>query len=149
MAIGPQPRNGHRDDEPHPGQPHGRGDLKNRRREPMRRPILAFHPGDHLGGGQLNALDHIPDRRFNRVHERPEAENRPDHVAYLKAQGDQLVAAGPTTSDDGAAMTGSLLILDFAGRAEAEAFAAADPYAKAGLFDSVTIKPGKKVLPAQ
>ena len=77
------------------------------------------------------------------------AANRPDHVAYLKAQGDKLIAAGPTTSDDGAAMTGSLLIMDFADRAEAEAFAAADPYAAAGLFDSVTINPWKKVLPAQ
>ncbi len=67
----------------------------------------------------------------------------------LKAQGDKLVVAGPTTSDDGAAMTGSLLLMDFEDRAEAEAFAAADPYAKAGLFDSVTIKPWKKVLPAQ
>ncbi len=51
--------------------------------------------------------------------------------------------------DHGAAMTGSLLIMDFADRDEAETFAAADPYAKASLFDSVTIKPWKKVLPAK
>ncbi|MEM7225314.1 MAG: YciI family protein [Pseudomonadota bacterium] len=76
------------------------------------------------------------------------AANRPDHLDYLKAQGDKLVAAGPTPSDDGSAVTGSLIIMEMADRAAAEAFAAADPYAQAGLFESVTIKPWKKVLPA-
>ena len=51
------------------------------------------------------------------------------------------------TSEDGEAMIGSVLIIEAADRAEAEAFAAGDPYAKAGLFESVTIKPFKKVFP--
>ena len=33
-------------------------------------------------------------------------------------------------------------------RAAAEAFVADDPYAKAGLFESVTIRPWRKVYPA-
>ncbi len=76
------------------------------------------------------------------------AANRAAHLDYLKSRGNKIVVAGPTTSDDGQAMTGSLLIMDLAGRAEAEAFAAGDPYNLAGLFESVTIKPWKKVLPA-
>ena len=40
---------------------------------------------------------------------------------------------------------GSLLILDVADRAEAEAFAAGDPYAKAGLFESAVIRPFRQV----
>jgi uncharacterized protein YciI len=44
-------------------------------------------------------------------------------------------------------MTGSLLILDFADRTEAQAFADGDPYAKAGLFERVEIRPWRKVLP--
>lgn len=44
-------------------------------------------------------------------------------------------------------MVGSLLILDFADKAEAENFAANDPYAKAGLFERVDIRPWRKVYP--
>jgi hypothetical protein len=52
-------------------------------------------------------------------------------------------------SDDGNSMTGSLLIMDFPDRAAVEAFAAGDPYAAAGLFESVVIRRWKKVLPAE
>ncbi len=72
--------------------------------------------------------------------------NRDAHLAYLKEQGDKLVAAGPTVTEDGETMNGSLLLMNFANQAEAEAFAAGDPYGKAGLFESVTIKKWKKVL---
>jgi len=73
-------------------------------------------------------------------------ENRPAHVEYLKSFGDKLHAAGPTL-DAAGEMNGSLVILDFADQAEAEAFAANDPYAKAGLFEKVIVQPWKKVLP--
>jgi uncharacterized protein YciI len=43
-------------------------------------------------------------------------------------------------------MLGSLLIVDFEDRQAAEAFAAADPYAKAGLFAQVDIVAWKKVI---
>ena len=76
------------------------------------------------------------------------AENRPDHVAFLKASADKIVAAGPLLSDDGEGMVGSTLIMGFANRGEAEAWANEDPYAKAGLFQSVDIRPWKKVFPA-
>ncbi|EFG9941320.1 hypothetical protein BL470_005420, partial [Escherichia coli] len=36
---------------------------------------------------------------------------------------------------------GSLVVIDVADRSAAEAFAANDPYARAGLFESVEIKP--------
>lgn len=74
-------------------------------------------------------------------------ENRPAHVEYLKSFGVKLNAAGPTLDDEGN-MNGSVVILDMECREEAEKFAANDPYAKAGLFDSVTISTWKKVLPA-
>ena len=41
---------------------------------------------------------------------------------------------------------GSLLIIDFPDRVAAESCAAGDPYAKAGLFESVEIRPWKKVI---
>jgi len=74
-------------------------------------------------------------------------ENRPAHVDYLKSNLNRIVIGGPMTSDDGAAMLGSMLVIEAADRAEAEAFAAGDPYAKAGLFESVTISAYKKVFP--
>ncbi len=76
------------------------------------------------------------------------AANRGAHLEYLGSFKDKVVMAGPTTTDDGSAMTGSVLIMDFANRDTAEDFAAGDPYNKAGLFESVAIKAWKKVLPA-
>lgn len=75
------------------------------------------------------------------------AENRPAHVEHLKGLGDALWAAGPLLADDNETMTGSLIIAEFAAKADAEAWAAADPYARAGLFEDVRIAPWKKVLP--
>ncbi len=80
-------------------------------------------------------------------HHQVRAENREAHLDYLASVGERLFAAGPTTTDDGTGMTGSLLIIECADRAEAEAFAAGDPYSKAGLFETVTIRPWRKVLP--
>ncbi len=75
------------------------------------------------------------------------AAHRTAHLGYLTTYGEKVFAAGPTLGEDGETMTGSLLIMDFADRAEAEAFAAGDPYAMAELFESVTIQPWKKVFP--
>lgn len=81
-------------------------------------------------------------------HAQVRADTRADHLAYLKARGDRLKLAGPLTSDDGGQVLGSLLVVEAEDRAEAEAFAAADPYAKAGLFERVEIDGFKWVLPA-
>lgn len=75
-------------------------------------------------------------------------ENRPAHLGYLEGVADRIAIAGPTLAEDLSAPTGSLLILDFEDRAQAEAFAANDPYNRAGVFESVTIKPFKRVFPA-
>jgi len=73
-------------------------------------------------------------------------DNRSAHIDHLKSYGGKLDAAGPTLSDEGT-MNGSVIILDLENLAEAEAFAANDPYKKAGLFASVSISAWKKVLP--
>lgn len=74
-------------------------------------------------------------------------ENRPAHLEYAKATGAALKMGGPMLSDDGERMIGSLLVLEAEDRAAVEAWCAGDPYAKAGLFDSVTIRPFKWLLP--
>ena len=67
-------------------------------------------------------------------------ENRPMHLDYLKGKGDTLRLARPYIADDGEAVLGSMIVVDVADRAEAEAIAAGDPYAKAGLFTNVEIR---------
>lgn len=81
-------------------------------------------------------------------HEQVRIDTRQAHLDYLSEFKDRVVMAGPSQTDDGAHMTGSLLIMDFADRTLAEAFAANDPYNKAGLFESVDIRRWKKVIPA-
>jgi uncharacterized protein YciI len=75
------------------------------------------------------------------------AANRDAHLAHLEGFAKNIVIAGPLLAEDGATMIGSLLLMEFTDRREAEAFAAGDPYRKAGLFQSVTITPWRKVLP--
>lgn len=72
--------------------------------------------------------------------------NRPDHLDYLKGFTDQILAAGPTLDEDGNP-NGSVLIMEFDDLTAARAFADGDPYAKAGVFESTTIKAWKKVFP--
>jgi uncharacterized protein YciI len=71
-------------------------------------------------------------------------QNRPAHVAYLKST-DHVHLAGPLIDADGA-MCGSMIVLDVPDMATAEAWAANDPYATAGLFQSVTLTEWKKVI---
>ena len=64
---------------------------------------------------------------------------RPTHLAYLETCVEKLVHAGAMLDVDGRAC-GSILIIDVADRAEAEGFAAGDPYAKVGLFESSVVR---------
>jgi hypothetical protein len=70
--------------------------------------------------------------------------NRDAHLAYIKETG-VVAQAGPLLDGEGQ-MCGSLVILDVPDQAAADAWAAGDPYAKAGLFDSVTITPWNRVI---
>lgn len=79
---------------------------------------------------------------------------RPEHVARLQAlQADgRLILAGPCPAvdspDPGAAgFTGSVIIAEFPSLADAEAWAAADPYVTGGVFTRCTVKPFRKTLP--
>jgi len=82
-------------------------------------------------------------------------EARPAHLARLKALQDEgrLVLAGPHPAIDAAdpgpaGFSGSLVVAEFATREAAIAWASEDPYATAGVYARVTVKPFRKVLPA-
>ncbi len=79
---------------------------------------------------------------------------RPDHLARLETLKNEgrLILAGPHPKIDNenpgdAGFTGSLVVAEFNALADAEAWAAADPYIAAGVYAKVTVKPFKKVLP--
>ena len=71
------------------------------------------------------------------------AETRDAHLEYLRNHGKnaKLVHAGPTPSEDGSRMTGSLLVVEAESIDDARALAEDDPYTKAGLFASTDVRP--------
>ncbi|MDH0300379.1 MULTISPECIES: YciI family protein [unclassified Pseudomonas] len=79
---------------------------------------------------------------------------RPAHIErlqQLKAEG-RVVLAGPhpaiDSNDPGqAGFTGSLIVAEFDSLTAAQAWADADPYIAAGVYDKVVVKPFKQVLP--
>ena len=70
--------------------------------------------------------------------------NREAHLAHIRDTG-VVEMAGPFLSDSGE-MCGSLVVLEVPDLQAARDWAAADPYAKAGLFQSVDIREWKKVI---
>jgi uncharacterized protein YciI len=80
---------------------------------------------------------------------------RPAHLARLDAlqQDGRLTLAGPFPAIDSsnpgpAGFSGSLIVAEFESLEAARIWAEADPYLSTGVFERVTVKPFKKVLPA-
>ncbi len=71
-------------------------------------------------------------------------DTRAAHLAHIEATG-LVELAGPFLDGEGQ-MTGSMIVLNVGSLTEADAWAAADPYAKAGLFQNVTIREWKRVV---
>ena len=71
-------------------------------------------------------------------------DTRTAHLDYIASTG-VVEMAGPFL-DDAGQMCGSLIILELPDLAAAQAWAENDPYAKAGLFATVTLSAWKKVI---
>lgn len=79
---------------------------------------------------------------------------RPAHLERLQLlqQQGRLILAGPhpkiDSEDPGPdGFTGSLVVAEFDSLSDAQNWADADPYIEAGVYQQVTVKPFKKVLP--
>jgi uncharacterized protein len=79
---------------------------------------------------------------------------RPAHVARLNALRDagRLVLAGPFPAIDSedpgpAGFSGSLIVAEFASLDDAKAWAGADPYIGAGVYERVDVRPFRQTLP--
>ena len=64
---------------------------------------------------------------------------RDAHLAYVRGQPEIVKLGGPLLDDEGQ-MAGSVLVIEAADKAAAEAFADKDPYGLAGVFESVDIR---------
>lgn len=69
---------------------------------------------------------------------------RQAHLDYVRSS--SLVKIGGPLLDEAGEMAGSMLVLEAEDLAAAQAFAAADPYAVAGLFEKVELRPFKLTL---
>ena len=68
---------------------------------------------------------------------------REAHFAYANSLPTGAIRLGGPFLDANGDMAGSLIIVDMADMAAAEAFSQGDPYRKAGLFERVEIRPWK------
>ncbi len=66
-------------------------------------------------------------------------QTRAEHLAYLDANKDKLLAAGAKIDDEGEGGYGGVILVDTEDRAEAEAFIQNDPFTKAGLFSGIEV----------
>jgi uncharacterized protein YciI len=71
---------------------------------------------------------------------------RPAHLVFLSSLGAKVRAAGALLDPAGQNPIGSLLILETLDETEVRAILAADPYAEAGLFASVDLRPWRQAL---
>ena len=69
------------------------------------------------------------------------AQVRPEHLRYLDETKNVLLACGAKLSETDGSPTGSVYLVDVDTYEEAQAYVAADPFAKAELFREVQIEP--------
>jgi uncharacterized protein YciI len=87
----------------------------------------------------LDKPDHVPLRLAT----------RDAHLAFLAEHAAQVKLGGPFLDAAGEKPVGSMLIVEAPDAAAAEALLARDPYAIAGLFASVEVKPWRRVVGAE
>lgn len=72
-------------------------------------------------------------------------ETRPAHLQYWEDNSDQMVLAGPFLGEDEKPI-GSMMVVKAQDKASAEQLVGGDPYAVAGVFASVEVKPWNWVI---
>jgi len=70
----------------------------------------------------------------------------PEHRNFLDGYPEVTWYSGPLFTDDNKNAIGSLRLIEFPDRAAALAYINADPYTKAGIFESITIERWKPTL---
>lgn len=71
---------------------------------------------------------------------------RPAHLEFLKSFGDRVKLGGAMLDGTGEKPIGSVIVITADSLADAQAIAAQDPYATAGVFESVEIVPFRQAV---
>jgi len=66
------------------------------------------------------------------------AANKPAHEDYLNEHGNSIICRGPMLDDHGAALVGSVLLMDIPNMAAARELLQNEPYYKAGCYRDIT-----------
>ena len=74
-------------------------------------------------------------------------QHRAAHQEFLQKNSGKIVFGGPLKNTPEGASTGALIVVDCATRNEAEAFIGADPFYRAGVYESVAVRAFKQVFP--
>ena len=73
-------------------------------------------------------------------------DNRPAHLDWTKTFADRIRVAGPMLAEDGETLVGSCFIMEGESVTELEMLFADDPYVKADLFETISIRPFRALL---
>jgi uncharacterized protein YciI len=73
--------------------------------------------------------------------------HRAAHQDFLKRNASRILYGGPLKDVADGPSTGALIVVDCATQEEAEAFIAADPFKRGGVYESVKVRAFKKVFP--
>ena len=68
------------------------------------------------------------------------------HLEYLKTHADRMHVGGPFESAEGA-IVGTLFVIDAVDEADARAFVDAEPFHKAGIFESSRLRRWRQMQP--
>lgn len=72
---------------------------------------------------------------------------RTEHLEYMIAHEECIAFGGPLQSDDGSRVIGSLMVLTYDTREAVDAFLAAEPYTRAGLFAELKVSRLRQMVP--
>ncbi len=75
--------------------------------------------------------------------------HRSEHQGFLKENSKRILYGGPLKDMPEGPSTGALIVVDCASREEAERLIGADPFYRAGVYESVAIRAFKQVFPAK
>lgn len=76
------------------------------------------------------------------------ARTRPSHLTYIEGFREAILFAGPFLEPGTDRSVGGLIVIDLPDHDDALSFAQHDPYALAGLFERVDVRPWRKVIPS-
>lgn len=73
--------------------------------------------------------------------------HRAAHQKFLSENSKKILFGGPLKNAADGPSTGALIVVDCATRQEAESFIAADPFYRAGVYETVSVRAFKQVFP--